>query len=185
MLQFSWVFLFSRSPLLGSLCPTLKKCSRCSWGENLFPDECDPCLWRHVLPLSCRLKKPLDFSILSSFCCCIHSHFTFLTLFISYPAFQGKNYTAFNESYISSREKVLKTDKCDSSTFLTIFSFRFPHNTNRKKRQKILHRKPGLCCPPFSILERTPYFSFKYKVTANVPCLLKITTTSWFTGKWR
>jgi hypothetical protein len=35
-------------------------------GENLFPDECDPCLWRHVLPLSCRLKKPLDFSILSS-----------------------------------------------------------------------------------------------------------------------
>ena len=75
MLQFSWVFLFFRSPLLGSLCPTLKKCSRCSCGENLFPDECDPCLWRHVLPLSCRLKKPLDFSILSSFLL-LHS-FTF------------------------------------------------------------------------------------------------------------
>lgn len=125
MLQFSRVFLFSRSPLLGSLCPTLKKCSRCSCGENLFPDECDPCLWRHVLPLSCRLKKPLDFSILSSFCCSIHSHFTFLTLFIAYQAFQGKNYTAFNESYISSREKVLKTDKCVSSTFLIFLVFVF------------------------------------------------------------
>lgn len=44
-------------------------------GENLFPDECDPCLWRHVLPLSCRLKKPLDFSILPSFLL-LHS-FTF------------------------------------------------------------------------------------------------------------
>jgi hypothetical protein len=135
MPQFSWVFLFSRSPLLGSLCPTLKKCSSCSCGENLFPDECDPCLWRHVLPLSCRLKKPLDFLFFPLFCCCIHSHFTFLTLFISYPAFQGKNYTAFNESYISSRGKVLKREKCASSTFLTIFHFRFPYNASSKKKK--------------------------------------------------
>lgn len=158
MLQFSRVFLFSRSPLFGPLCPTLKKCSHCSCGQNLFPDECDPCLWRHVLPLSCRLKKPLDFSILSSFCCRIHSHFTFLTLFISYPAFQGKNYKAFNESYISSREKVLKTDKCVSSTFLTIFSFRFPHNTNRKKETRNLTQKTGSLLPTIFNSGKKSYF---------------------------
>lgn len=146
--QFSWVFLFSRPPLLGSLCPTLEKCSSCSCGENLFPDECDPCLWRHVLPLSCRLKKPLDFSILSPFLP-LHS-FTFHlphSIYLLSSLSRKKLHSLQRILYFFLR-RVLKRDNRASSTFLTIF--RFHYNTNWKKSYMV---KTGFLSRHFHVLE--------------------------------